>query len=358
MKKFVFLALATLLCGGCALTPPHKTLSGHVNSVYGDGFHALQFPVQDKFIGAEWIVSQSRPNDTKGPGIQNLKEDRTANLFASNSNEFFLAVQSLYNLGPGADVRARFDQTFLNNGVTLIRAANPGEIPFADQDTWYVTEAVAANGFVSNAAAGAGARVFITQPGGKLADLGTGASMDKKSGMSGDKLIVAYKVEKIKKTSYASVVEPALSEPPKTLTLDQTRQSFRSTDLDAKLMYYSNRNEFEKFSQELVWACDEAGFQNGNGTIKSIWVVRLKDENPERLIAFPALWNQGVEIKDCDRFSGIIKSSIHSNTGKIERVRATIKRLDDKFEPETNRPLGANFDIKITKESFELETLK
>ena len=107
-------------------------------------------------------------------------------------------------------------------------------------------------------------------------------------------------------------------------------------------------------SNEVIWACDEAGVRTKE--IKAAWVVTLKDKK-ERPIAFPASTNGRTDsaIEDCDSYKAVISSEKNSLTDALERTITEVvlkeSTLDDRLDP-----VAVTCDVSLKKETFELES--
>ncbi len=354
MKKIIYLLLPLFVCG--CIHPPNTadTASKSARSMFGDGFHVLKFPVKEFYIGTEWVEKNGRPNETKGSGINELKAQKTANYASVDRNDLFFNLDLLYKFGPSADIKAEFNKSFESNGVTYIRASNIGDIPFKE-GLWYVTEAVAVDSFLSNAKNSLEGGIRLKVADDRLAGAGIGGKTGGASGMSGNKLVVAYKVERIKSSTY---IPPDKNDKYQQLSISQDSHYFPSTMFTASLKYI----ESESFNEDLIWSCVEARTDaaDSKGKIHSAWIVKLKDEDGKVWpITFPAvpLGSNDLVKDNCKSYSAVIRSTEDSNTARIERIKAKIELKDSTFKPFTTKPEKVLFDVLLTKESFELESL-
>jgi len=304
----------------------------------------LQFPVEDKYIGYEWNVKRGEPNITKSPGVLATREKRTlSHLSTSEADSVFLNLSLLYKLGPSADVKYEFDKSLSSSGLFRIQAANIGDIAFK-RGIPYVTEAIAVDNFLMNNSKIFSAKLRTTSPDGKLGNSELGGGSGGRTGLSGNRLILAYKVEKVKEVTYKTSDAAK-----KTLTLANKTVSLGDAGLSATIKLMK-----APLSTEVIWACDEAGVRTKE--IKAAWVVTLKDKK-ERPIAFPASTNGRIDsaIEDCDSFQAVIISEKNSLTDELERTITDVvlkeSKLDDRLDP-----VAVACEVTLKKETFELES--
>jgi len=314
--------------------------------MFGEGFRSLQFPVEDKYIGYEWNVKSGEPNITKSPGVLPTREKRTlSNLNTSEADGIFFSLNLLYNFGPAADIRHEFDKSLSSSGLYRIQAANLGDIAFK-LGIPYVTEAIAVDNFLMNNSKIFSAKLSTTTPGGKVGASALGGGSGGRAGLSGNRLILAYKVEKVKEDSYKASIAAKT-----TLTLANKSHSLGDGGLTATIKLMK-----APMSNEVIWACDEAGARTKE--IKAAWVVTLKDKK-ERPIAFPASTNGRIDsaIEDCGSYQAVISSEKNSLTDALERTITEVvlkeSTLDDRLDP-----VAVTCDVSLKKETFELESFR
>ena len=335
------------MISGCITAPsPHESLGTNVSSMLGEGFRSLQFPVEDKYIGYEWNVKSGEPNVTKSPGALLTREKRTfSNLNTSEADTIFFSLNLLYHFGPSADIRYEFDKSLSSSGLYRIQAANLGDIAFKPGIP-YVTEAIAVDNFLMNNSKIYSAKLQTTGSAGKLGNSQLGGGSGGRVGLSGNRLILAYKIEKVKKNSYKVYVAAK-----KALTLANKTISLGDAGLSATIALMK-----APLSNEVIWACDEAGARTKD--IKAAWVITLKDKK-ERPIAFPASTNGSVDsaIQDCSSYQAVISSEKNSLTDELERTITEVvlseSTLDDRLDP-----VAVTFEVSLKKEIFELESFK
>lgn len=342
---FLTILASTLLLSGCVSAPTaHTSLKDNVTKMFGEGFRSLRFPVEDKYIGYEWNVKSGEPNITKSPGALATREKRTvSNLSTSEANSLFLNLNTLYNFGPSAEIKYEFDKSLSSSGLFRIQSANIGDIAFKPGIP-YVTEAIAVENFLMNNGKIVSAKLRATSSNGKLAFSEIGGGKGGRAGMSGNRLILAYKVEKVKEDSYKTSVADKT-----TLTLVNKSHSLGNAGLTASITLMK-----APMSNEVIWACDEAGVRTNE--IKAAWVVTLKDKK-ERPIAFPASTNGRIDsaIEDCGSYQAVIGSEKNSLTDALERTITEVvlkeSTLDDRLDP-----VAVTCEVSLKKETFELES--
>ncbi|MFZ4858973.1 MAG: hypothetical protein ACOYL3_21570 [Desulfuromonadaceae bacterium] len=341
-KAIVILA-CTLMISGC-VSAQKPTIDP--TPMFGEGFRSLQFPVEDKYIGYEWNVKSGEPNITKSPGLLATREKRTlSHLSTSKADTLFLTLSMLYNFGPSTENKLEFDKSLSSSGLFRIQAVNLGDIAFK-LGIPYVTEAIAVDNFLMNNSKIIGSKFSVADPESKLFKSEIGGGSGGRVGLSGNRLILAYKVEKVKVDTYASSVVAQ-----KILTLANKSVTISDLGLTATIKLMK-----APLSNEVIWACDEAGARTKE--IKAAWVVTLKDKK-ERPIAFPASTDGRIDsaIEDCSSFQAVISSVKNSLTDALERIttEVVIKKstLDDRLDP-----VEVTCEVSLKKETFELETFK
>jgi len=197
-------------------------------------------------------------------------------------------------------------------GLEIISPVTFADIPF-EPDIPYVTEALRLANFKisdekSNTASlglGAGHAIGTAT---SVASTGSQA----RRGTEGDGLVVAYKLQKIDRSSYERKDSGALP-----LELD------KSLDLPAANLVLKTRLQTiepgsgQSLPRSILWACQKADALSRN--MVSAWVIDIKSIDPKRkslTIGFPAL----PRIEDCQGFSQVIYSRIDPRTDKIIRL--------------------------------------
>jgi hypothetical protein len=304
-------------------------------------------PVDRHYIGYAWSKQFGPVKDPSVPDIR-IKVEKSFNTFQQ---------QFAYNLGLSlggtyskeaqvtAGVEGRKGRTSYLEDVKIISPVSLADIPF-ELNIPYVTEALRLENFVlkgeAEVQAGATAQVSTLQAGVK-------GDSKSDSGLTGEGLVVAYKLHVIDPSTYAKQDSGGVD-----LGLDKIIEFPKANLLIRSYLKVIEPGANQSLPRSLLWACDQANAKSKN--MAAAWIVELRSKDPKRKslsIAFPAF----PKIDDCQSFSDVIYSRIDPLTDKIIRQKINIIILEDELS-DSFKPLKWKARVSLIDESFNIMLVK
>lgn len=334
--------------GGTAMETHRKGLEG----ITEDDYVPAKKPIDRHFIGAAWSrqfgpveepgVDQIRVK--KERSFSNMQQDFAYNLgLALGATPAALPLKGEFGIQGGSIEKAKLA------GLEIISPVTFADIPF-EPDIPYVTEALRlANFRISDEKSNkAGINVGAGHALGTATTLAEAGSQARR-GTEGDGLVVAYKLQKIDRSSYERKESGGLP-----LGLD-TPLEIPGANLVVKARLQTiEPGSGKSLPRSILWACQKADALSRN--MVAAWVVEIKSTDPKRkslTIGFPAL----PRIEECQGFSRVIYSRIDPRTDRVIRQKLTMTLVDadvsDFLQPKA-------FDARVTliDESFGVITVR
>ncbi len=229
--------------------------------------------------------------------------------------------------------------------VQIISPVSLADIPF-EMNIPYVTEALRLGNFrlKSESTLKAG----VTSDVGSM-KAGVKGAVEGASAITGEGLVVAYKLHMIDPKSYSRrdtdhfplELDKVIDFPPVSLS---AAAQLRVIEAGAN----------KPLPRNLLWACDQAEAKSRD--MVAAWIIELKSRDPKRKslqIAFPAF----PKIEDCQNFSGVIYSRIDPLTDKIVRERVNISIVQEELS-DSLRPIKWEANLSVIDESFNVRLVR
>ena len=209
-----------------------------------------------------------------------------------------------------------------------------------------MTEALRLENFVLKSDAGVQAGVTA-----QVSTFQAGAKGQSKSdaGLTGEGLIVAYKLHVIDPSTYAKQDSGGID-----LGLDKIIEFPKANLFVRSYLKVIEPGSNQPLPRNLLWACDQANAKSKD--MAAAWIIELRPKDPKRKslsIAFPAF----PKIEECQNFSDVIYSRIDPLTDKILRQRINIIILEDELS-DSFKPLKWKASVSLIDESFNIMLVK
>ena len=166
---------------------------------------------------------------------------------------------------------------------------------------------------------------------------GVKGAMEGGAGITGEGLVVAYKLHMIDSKTYAKQDSGSIP-----LELDKTID-FPKANLFVKSQLRAiEPGSNQPLPRNLLWSCDRANAKSKD--MVAAWIIELRSKDPRRKslsIAFPAF----PKIEDCQSFSDVIYSRIDPLTDKIIRQKINITILEEELSDSLKAPQMGGQDI-------------
>jgi len=304
-------------------------------------------PVDRHYIGYAWSKQFGPVEDPSTPDIR-IKMEKSFNA---------LQQQFAYNLGlsfggvssKGTKVEAGVEggkgrASYLED-VRIISPVSLADVPF-ELNIPYVTEALRLENFVLKSDAGVQAGVTA-----QVSTFQAGAKGQSKSdaGLTGEGLVVAYKLHVIDPSTYAKQDSGGID-----LGLDKIIEFPKANLFVRSYLRVIEPGSNQPLPRNLLWACDQANAKSKD--MAAAWIIELRPKDPKRKslsIAFPAF----PKIEECQNFSDVIYSRIDPLTDKILRQRINIIILEDELS-DSFKPLKWKASVSLIDESFNIMLVK
>ncbi|HIJ95250.1 MAG TPA: hypothetical protein HPP94_05865 [Desulfuromonadales bacterium] len=328
--------------GGSAIETHNKGLSGLTENDYVPA----KKPIDRHFIGAAWSkqfgpVEEAGADEIrvkKDRSFSNVQQDYAYNLgLALGATPTALPLKGEFGIQGGSIEKAKLA------GLEIISPVTFADIPF-ELDVPYVTEALRLANFKISDEKNNKASINV----GASHAVGTATSVAEagsqaRRGTEGDGLVVAYKLQKINRSTYERKDSGALP-----FGLEKLLEVPSDGLLIKARLLTIEPGSGKSLPRSILWACQKADAQSRN--MVAAWIVDIKSTDPKRkslTIGFPAL----PRIDDCQGFSRVIYSRIDARTDRVIRQKVNMTLVDadvtDFLQPKV-------FDARVTliDESF------
>ncbi len=328
--------------GGTAIETHNKGLSALIENEYVPA----KKPIDRHYIGAAWS-RQFGPVEEPGAdeirikkdrSFSNVQQDYAYNLgLALGATPSALPLKGEFGIQGGSLEKAKLA------GVEIISPVTFSDIPF-EPDIPYVTEALRLANFRISAEKSnkAGINVGAGHIIGTATTLVEGGAQARR-GTEGDGLVVAYKLQKIDRSTYERKESGALP-----LGIDKALAIPMTNLVIQARLQTIEPGSGKSLPRSILWACPKADSLSRN--MVAAWVVEIRSTDPKRkslTIGFPAL----PKVDECQGFNRVIYSRIDPRTDRVIRQKFTI----DLIEADINEYLQPKaFDARVTliDESF------
>jgi len=347
-EKILILAIfiiATTLVGCMATTK--DTYKKGMEPLADKEYFLPKKPVDRHYIGFAWS-KQFGPVEEPGASDIRIKVEKSFNT---------LQQQFAYNLGlsfggfskKGGTVEAGVEggkgRASHLEDVKIISPVSLADIPF-ELNIPYVTEALRLENFVLKGEAGIQAGITA-----QVSTFKAGAKGQSKSdlGLTGEGLVVAYKLHVIDPSTYAKQDSGGVD-----LGLDKIMEFPKANLFVRSYLRVIEPGASQPLPRNLLWACDQANAKSKD--MVAAWIIELRPKDPRRKslqIAFPAY----PKIEECQSFSDIIYSRIDPLTDKIIRQKINIIILEDELS-DSLKPLKWKASVSLVDESFNIKLVK
>jgi hypothetical protein len=339
--------LILILClMGCAVTPMETHQKG-MESLTEKEYFIPKKPVDRHYIGCAWS-KQFGPVEDPGSSDIRIKAEKSFNT---------MQQQFAYSVGlsfggqgtKGSTVEAGFeagkaDKSQLED-VQIISPASLADIPF-ELNIPYITEALRLGNFAlkseKTGKAGISAAMSSVKAGAKGTSEGS-------AGVTGDGLVVAYKLHMIDSKTYARQDSGSIP-----LELDKTIDFPKANIFVKSQLRIIEPGAGQSLPRNLLWSCDRANAKSKD--MVAAWIIELRPKDPKRRslnIAFPAF----PKMEDCQSFSEVIYSRIDPLTDKIIRQKINVHVLEEELS-DSLKPRKWEVRLALVDESFNIKLVK
>jgi hypothetical protein len=336
---------------GCATTPM-KTHQKGMESLTEKEYFIPKKPVDRHFIGCAWS-KQFGPVEDPGSSDIRIKVEKSFNTmqqqFAYNVG-IALGGQSIKGFTVEVGVEAGKAKKSQLEDVQVISPVSLADVPF-ELNIPYVTEALRLGNFAltseKTAKAGVSVMVSPTQAGAAGADVKGAAAGT--AGVTGEGLVVAYKLHMIDSKTYAKQDSGSIP-----LELDKTIDFPKANLFVKSQLRVIEPGTNQPLPRNLLWSCDRANAKSKD--MVAAWIIELRSKDPKRKslsIAFPAF----PKMEDCQSFSDVIYSRIDPLTDKIIRQKINITILEEELS-DSLKPGKWEARISLADESFNIKLVK
>jgi hypothetical protein len=346
-KILTLLMLIIAVClVGCATTPMETHQKG-MEGLTDKEYFIPKKPVDRHYIGCAWS-KQFGPVEDPSAGDIRIKMEKSFNTmqqqFAYNVG-FSLGGQSV----KGANVDAGFEAAKAKKGqledVQIISPISLADVPF-ELNIPYITEALRLGGFALTSEKTGKAGVSVVASSVQASAKG---AMEGTAGVTGEGLVVAYKLHMIDSKTYAKQDSGSIP-----LELDKTIDFPKANVFVKSQLRVIEAGSNQPLPRNLLWSCDRANAKSKD--MVAAWIIELRPKDPKRKslsIAFPAF----PKIEDCQSFSDVIYSRIDPLTDKIIRQKINITILEEDLSDSLN-PLKWQAQVSLIEESFNIKLVK
>jgi hypothetical protein len=334
---------------GCATTPM-KTHQKGMESLTEKEYFVPKRPVDRHYIGCAWS-KQFGPVEDPGSSDIRVKVEKSFNTmqqqFAYNVG-ISLGGQSLHFKGATVDagVEAGKAKKSQLEDVQVISPVSLADVPF-ELNVPYITEALRLGNFAltseKTGKAGASAAVAVSPI---QAGAGAKGAAEGAAGVTGEGLVVAYKLHMIDSKTYTKQDSGSIP-----LELDKTIDFPKANLFVKSQLRVIEPGSNQPLPRNLLWSCDRANAKSKD--MVAAWVIELRSKDPKRKslsIAFPAF----PKMEDCQSFNEVIYSRIDPLTDKIIRQKINITILEEELS-DSLKPGKWEARISLADESFNIK---
>ena len=348
LTNIFILGIFIIILMGCATTPMETHQKG-MESITEKEYFVPKKPVDRHYIGCAWS-KQFGPVEDPGSSDIRIKVEKSFNTMQQNF---------AYNVGvalggqsiKGATVEAgaetgKIRQSQLEN-VQIISPVSLADVPF-ELNIPYITEALRLGNFAlkSDMVGKAGVSVAVGSPQTGAAHAGAKGAMEGAAGVTGDGLVVAYKLHVIDSKTYAKQDSGSIP-----LELDKAMDFPKANLFMKSQLRVIEPGSSQPLPRNLLWSCDRANAKSKD--MVAAWVIELRSTDPKRKslsIAFPAF----PKMEDCQSFSEVIYSRIDPLTDKIIRQKINITILEEELS-DSLKPRKWEARMSLVDESFNIK---
>jgi hypothetical protein len=340
----IFIAIAILV--GCQATTKDTYKKG-MEPLADKEYFLPKKPVDRHYIGYAWSKQFGPVEDPSAPNIR-IKMEKSFNTvqqqFAYNLGLSFGGVSS-----KGAKVEAGVEggkgRASQLEDVKIISPISLADIPF-ELNIPYVTEALRLENFVLKGEAGIQAGVTA-----QVSTFQAGAKGQSKSdsGLTGEGLVVAYKLHMIDSKTYVKQDSGSIG-----LELDKPVDFPKANVFVKSQLRAIEAGSNQPLPRNLLWSCDRANAKSKD--MVAAWIIEIRPKDPKRKslsIAFPAF----PKIEDCQSFSDVIFSRIDPLTDKIIRQKINVTILEEEVS-DSLKALKWQAQVSLVEESFNIKLVQ
>lgn len=345
----VYIIMAALI--GCATTTT-ETYEEGMKPLNDKEYVLPKKPVDRHYIGFAWSKQFGPVEDPSAPDIRIKVEksfDTMQQKFAYNVGLSFGGTSTIGATAEAGVSGGKGRASHLED-VRIISPVSLADIPF-ELNIPYVTEALRLENFVlkseAGVEAGMGVQASAAQAG--TAQAGVKGKTQSASSLTGEGLVVAYKVHMIDSKTYAKQDSGSSD-----LELDKTIDFPKANLFVRSYLRIIEPGSGQSLPHNLFWACDQANAKSKD--MVAAWIVELRSRDPKRKslqIAFPAY----PKIEGCQNFSEVIYSRIDPITDKIIRQKIGITLIQEEVS-DSLKPLKWEAKVSLMDESFNIRLVK
>ena len=331
---------------GCATTPMETHQKG-MESLTEKEYFVPKKPVDRHYIGSAWS-KQFGPVEDPSAGDIRIKVEKSFNTMQQNfayNVGVALGGQSIKGATVEAGAEAGKSRQSQLENVQIISPVSLADVPF-ELNIPYITEALRLGNFALKSEmvgkAGISAKVSSAQAGAK-------GAMEGAAGVTGDGLVVAYKLHVIDSKTYNKQDSGSIP-----LELDKTMDFPKANLFVKSQLRVIEPGSSQPLPRNLLWSCDRANAKSKD--IVAAWIIELRSTDPKRKslqIAFPAF----PKMEDCQSFSEVIYSRIDPLTDKIIRQKINITILEEELS-DSLKPRKWEARMSLVDESFNIILVK
>jgi len=347
----VLVVSVALFVGGCAGSGAISTHRETMGDFTEDEYFIPRRPVDNHCIGCAMSKKFGLIEDPLVDDIR-VKEEESFNQvqeeFATRLGLGF-GVETIYGPKGGAGIEYDKSDSTKMRGLTIIKPVSLADIPF-EPEVPYVIEALRLKGYKLRSSGGAGGSIEASADANRIGkgaitlDVGT----SKRTGLEGEGLVVAYRLQKIDMRSYDKK-----DSGPVILELDKS-VDFPDAGVVVKVrLHIIEPGAKKSLSRDILWACDEAEARSRD--MVAAWIVRVTflDPNKKSLkIGFPAY----PAFEECSYFSDVVFSRIDPATDKIHRQKIMITVVEAEVS-DNLEPRAWDARVSIVTESFKIKSV-
>jgi hypothetical protein len=351
LKKMLMLSIAVIISlAGCATTPMETHKKG-MESLTEKEYVIPKRPVDRHYIGCAWS-KQFGPVEDPGSSDIRIKVEKSFNTMQQNfayNVGLSLGGQSIKGAAVEAGVEAGKAKKSQLEDVQVISPVSLADVPF-ELNIPYVTEALRLGNFALTsekaAKAGVSAGVAVTTA---QASAGVKGAAEGAAGVTGEGLVVAYKLHMIDSKTYTKQDSGSIP-----LELDKTIEFSKANLFVRSHLRVIEPGSNQPLPRNLLWSCDRANAKSKD--MVAAWVIDLRPKDPKRKslsIAFPAF----PKMEDCQSFSEVIYSRIDPLTDKIIRQKIFITIVEEELS-DSLKPGKWEARISLADESFNIKLVQ
>jgi len=335
---------------GCASTAIETHKKG-MESLAEKEYFIPKRPIDRHYIGCAWSKQFGPVEDPSTADIR-VKVDKSFNAVQQNfAYNVGLSLGGESVIGPKGETGIQAGKATASQmeDVQIIGPVSLADIPF-EPNTPYITEALRLGNFrlKSESAKKAGISASADSPLGS-ASAGSEVATQGGASLSGEGLVIAYKLQMIDSKSYKKDDPGSVN-----LELDKTMQFPKANLLVKAQLRVIDPGANRPLPRNLLWSCDRADAKSKD--MVAAWIIELKPTDPRRKslnIAFPGF----PKIEDCQNYSGVIYSRIDAVTDRIIRQKISITILEAELS-DSLRPQKWEAKVSIVDESFNIKPVK